>query len=180
MEQAQSEKSELVSGEGENATAPHPPAGSTPVPQPEANEAKRALPPRRKLSDEQEGEMTRLYADTTMPVSEIARMFGIGESSVYRLAQRHGAALRGKQTPPGVPPAKPAAGAARGRPGARAATPAAKPSKTRLTPARATVLGRFRIRFLAERVVQARDVRDALRQAESFDAIEVTAVMHED
>ncbi len=220
MEQPQSEGSELVSGEGANASAPSPPADLTTVRRIEANEAKRVSPTRRKLSDEQEGELTRLYADTTTPVSEIARTFGVGESSVYRLAQRHGAALRSRQTPPGAPPTTPAAAGARGRPGARAPTPAAKPAETRLTPAvagaparvrprdtgtreaepsaagtqtvrersaararlrvRGTAPGRFRIRFLAERVVQARDIRDALRQAESFDAIEVTAVTHED
>jgi transposase-like protein len=219
MEQAHSEESEFASGEGATAPAPSPPAGSTTVMRLRANEAKRVVPTRRKLSDGQEGELTRLYADTAMPVSEIARMFGIVESSVYRVAQRHGAGLRGRPTPPGPPPAEPAAAAARGRPGARAA-PAAKPPETRSPPemagaparlrprdtsareaeptaarahterrpsgararlrARGATLGRFRIRFLAERVVQARDIRDALRQAESYDAIEVTAVTHED
>jgi transposase-like protein len=220
MEQAQNEGSELASGEGANAPAPSPPAGSTSVKQLEADEAQRVPPSRRKLSDEQEREVTRLCADTTMPVSEIARKFGIGESSVYRVAQRHGAALRGRQTPPGAPPAEPAAAGARGRPGGRAAAPAAKPSETRSTPAvagaparvrprdanareaaptaalahtergpsgararlraRGATLGRFRIRFLAERVVRARDIQDALRQAESFEAIEVTAVTREE
>ena len=144
--------------------------------------------------------MTPLYGDTTMPVSEIARKFGIGESSVYHLAQRHGAA--------------------RTRPGAHAATSAAKPPETWSTAAvagararerprgasaweaaptaalaqqefgpsgararlrlRGATLGRFRVRFLTERVVQARDIRDALRKAEAFKAIEVTAVMHEE
>jgi hypothetical protein len=68
MEQAQSEESELASGEGASAPAPSPPAGSTTVTRLEAKEAKRVLPTRRKLSDEQEGEVTRLYADTTLPV----------------------------------------------------------------------------------------------------------------
>jgi len=36
------------------------------------------------------------------------------------------------------------------------------------------------MRFLAERVVEARDIWDALRQAESIRALEVTAVMRED
>src|SRR5216683_4261834 len=126
MEQAQFEGSELASGEGANATAPTPPAGATTVTRPEANEAQRIRPTRRKLSEEQEGEVTRLYADTTMAVSEIARKFGIGESSVYRVAQRHGAALRGRQTPPSAALAKPAATGARGRPGAGPVAPAAK------------------------------------------------------
>jgi transposase-like protein len=220
MEQAQNEGSELASGEGANAPAPSPPAGSTSVEHLGADEAQRVPPSRRRLSDEQERELTRLYMDTTMPASQIARMFGIGESSVYRVAQRHGAALRGRQTPPGPPPARPATSGSRARPGARAAASVAKPTETPSTPvvagaparvrphdanareaaptaalahtergpsgararlrARGATLGRFRIRFLAERVVQARDIRDALRQAESFEAIEVTAIMHEE
>src|SRR5438552_4248162 len=51
---------------------------------------------RRKLNEEQEREVTRLYAETDTPVSEISKRFGIGESSVYRVAQRHGASLRGR------------------------------------------------------------------------------------
>src|SRR5579859_6761520 len=51
---------------------------------------------RRKLNDQQEREVTRLYAETETPVSEISKRFGIGESSVYRVAQRHGAKLRGR------------------------------------------------------------------------------------
>ena len=38
---------------------------------------------------------------------------------------------------------------------------------------------RFRIRFVAETVVDATDVRDALRQATSLGATEVTAVIRE-
>src|SRR5436309_13387013 len=51
---------------------------------------------RRKLNDQQEQEVTRLYAENDTPVSEISKRFGIGESSVYRVAQRHGAKLRGR------------------------------------------------------------------------------------
>src|SRR5438045_7376918 len=51
---------------------------------------------RRKLSEDQEREVTRLYSETETPVSEISKRFGIGESSVYRVAQRHGAKLRGR------------------------------------------------------------------------------------
>src|SRR5438128_2184678 len=38
----------------------------------------------------------------------------------------------------------------------------------------------FRILFMAERVVRATDMRDALRQAESLGATEITAVSRED
>src|SRR5579871_6527167 len=56
---------------------------------------------RRKLSEDQEREVTRLYSETETPVSEISKRFGIGESSVYRVAQRHGAALRGRTSTSG-------------------------------------------------------------------------------
>src|SRR5256885_6409388 len=77
---------------------------------------------RRKLTEDQEREVTRLYSETETPVSEISKRFGIGESSVYRVAQRHGAKLRGRTSTTGA--AAPAAGGARRgrRPGAAAAT----------------------------------------------------------
>src|SRR5947207_9302436 len=71
-------------------------AGSTDVPRPALDEAKEAVPRRRKLTEEQEREVTRLYAETATPVSEIRSRFGIAESSVYRVSQRHGAPLRGR------------------------------------------------------------------------------------
>src|SRR5207302_5758835 len=74
---------------------------------------------RRKLNDQQEREVTRLYAETETPVSEISKRFGIGESSVYRVAQRHGAKLRGRQTGGGTTPR--AGGRAGGRGAGRAA-----------------------------------------------------------
>src|SRR5713101_4752540 len=72
---------------------------------------------RRKLSDQQEREVTRLYAETETPVSEISKRFGIGESSVYRVAQRHGAKLRGRTTTASA--SRPAARAATGAGGRR-------------------------------------------------------------
>jgi hypothetical protein len=39
---------------------------------------------------------------------------------------------------------------------------------------------RFRIRFQAERFFEANDIRDALRQAESLGAVEITSVARED
>ena len=57
---------------------------------------------RRKLTEDQEREVTRLYAETETPVSEISKRFGIGESSVYRVAQRHGASLRGRTSTAGT------------------------------------------------------------------------------
>src|SRR6202171_1149230 len=88
--------------------------GETPRPTP-ANGAKGT---RRKLNDQQEREVTRLYAETETPVSEISKRFGIGESSVYRVAQRHGAALRGRTATSASATTRPAA------------TTAAKPATT--------------------------------------------------
>jgi transposase-like protein len=68
---------------------------------------------RRKLTEEQEREVTRLYADTETPVSEISKRFGIGESSVYRVAQRHGAQLRGRTSSGAASGASGASGTAR-------------------------------------------------------------------
>jgi transposase-like protein len=191
MEQAQSEVSGSVTGEEANTPAPSSQAVSTSVLPREVNEAQRVVPTRRKLSDEQEREVTRLYAETSTLASEIAQTFGIGESSVYRVAQRHGAALRGRQTRPGAPPRQHAPSRPRGRPAARAAsevasTVATAPTQPRVSgskvrpPVGGTSLRQFRIRFLAERVVRAKDIQAVLRQAESLGAIEVTAVVRED
>src|SRR5713226_9895237 len=50
--------------------------------------------PLRKLTDEQEREVTRLYAESLTSLVEIGQRFGIGQTSVARIAQRHGAQLR--------------------------------------------------------------------------------------
>lgn len=116
-----------------------------------SGEERRVFPPPRKLSDEQEVEVTRLYAETNTPIADIAGRFGIGESSVYRVAKRHGAALRGRvgRASGGADgsPAAPAASAdgatrrPRGRRRAAATTPAstdqASPAAT-ATPAPTT------------------------------------------
>src|SRR5215204_3176857 len=56
--------------------------------------------PLRKLTEEQELELTRLYSQTETPVPEIASRFNVGESSVYRISQRHGASLRSRGSEP--------------------------------------------------------------------------------
>ena len=50
---------------------------------------------RRILNDNQKREVIRLYSETTTPVPEMAKRFGIGESSLYRLVQQHGVPRRG-------------------------------------------------------------------------------------
>src|SRR5579871_2947761 len=68
----------------------------------QAGEADASTGSRRKLTEDQEREVTRLYSETETPVSEISKRFGIGESSVYRVAQRHGASLRGRTSTSGT------------------------------------------------------------------------------
>src|SRR5215472_8193017 len=80
---------------------------------------------RRKLTEDQEREVTRLYAETETPVSEISKRFGIGESSVYRVAQRHGASLRGRTSTGGGGAAGGGATRGGGRRGRRPAAAAA-------------------------------------------------------
>src|SRR6266700_7556829 len=83
--------------------------------------------PLRKLTDEQEHEVTRLYADTTTPLVEIGRRFGIGQTSVARIAQRGGATLRS-------PTISRAMAADRPGPAATDAGPALEPETTPVQP----------------------------------------------
>jgi hypothetical protein len=71
----------------------HDQASTTPTPSLESIRPEGVFP-RRKLSDEQEREVSRLYADTATPLGQIGQRFGIGQTSVARIAQRHGAPLR--------------------------------------------------------------------------------------
>jgi transposase-like protein len=166
--------------------------------------------PRRRLSPEQQREVARVYAETSAPTSEIRKRFGIGESSLYRIVQRQGVPLRGRAAaaPEPEPPRTrvPGSGRRQSSTASGAQAPAVQPrgavvaaptgssrrgGRGRVSRAtqsasrgasvpRAVGRGQFRIQFLGERVIQARDIRDALRQAESLGAIEVTAVTRED
>jgi len=175
---------------------------------------------RRRLSDEQELEVTRLYTATNTSVPEIARRVGIGEETIYRVLERHGAALRGRISPTKKQTAarsesRSAAGTGvrrsgngstnTERRGGAKPTAARKPASARTseeTVARgvaavrkkledsspstraavATGRGhgqRSRVRFQAEVVLEAEDIRDALRQAEARGAVDVIAVSRE-
>jgi|SRR5579884_1572241 len=181
----------------------------------ETNGQARQRSPRRKLSSEQELEVTRLYTETTTPVSEISRRFGIGEGSVYRVVERHGGQLRGRgagaetggttggragagtggASGGGRRAARAAGG--RGRGGARAASSAGgqrgrgrqggrqaagRGARTRGAETAASGGGRarFRVTFRGSQVIEANDVRDALRQAEAQGAVDVVEVTRVD
>jgi len=164
------------------------------------------FPPPRKLTADQERELTYLYAETTTPIADIAQTFSISEVSVGRIAQRNGAASRrrraaARDTTPGAPAS--ASGARRGRrrradaeggsgTGAssrgQAGSASADAADARGLPAApeaaSPVAGggarrHFRIRFFAETVVEANDLRDALVQAEALGATDVTGIVQE-
>ncbi len=195
--------------------APYAPVGETDTTSDPARQRRTSGSPLRKLTDEQEVELTRLYNETDTPVSELASRFGIGESSVYRMVQKHGASLRGGRTTgaaatpkaeaggastqavttpatPGSQWNRPSAGAAanRGtirrrtsRGDARHTAPVAgatsRSSAAVQPPAEAAQAGelrRFRIAFLAETVVEAETIRDAITKAEALGASDITSV----
>jgi len=176
----------------------------------------RGRSPLRRLSDEQELELKRLYSETETPVPEIARRFGVGESSVYRISQRHGARLRSTSTSrggtstaaarePAAPSGRSAARRGPRRPRASAAsvsaatdTPRGRQQRSRggttqasaaaaraprrtSTPSagtRDTVGGtrRYRVLFMAETVLEADTMRDAIAQAEARGATDIRSV----
>jgi transposase-like protein len=133
------------------------------------------------LTPEQQREIARLYGETGSPIAEIRDQFGIGESSLYRVLQKQGVALRGRGTPaviavvtgglPTAPAPRP-----RGRPrGAASVGPRVRgASRTAVTQDGAAP--QFRVRFKAQRVFDARDIRDALRQAAVLGATEIVEV----
>jgi hypothetical protein len=170
---------------------------------------------RPKVSLDEGREIARLYADASMPTSEIRARFGIGESSLYRIIQRQGISLRGHIGAATAPATQPAPAVKTGRKRtsrdgrqagaplaaaapapvvaehASATAPATRGRRARRasvaqpqTPAVITQAGsngmRFRIRYLGERVFEAQTIRDALRQAESLGATEITGVARED
>jgi transposase-like protein len=156
---------------------------------------------RRRLTTDEGREIARLYTETNTPTSEIRERFGIGESSLYRIVQRQGIPLRGRTSsskarapqPAQVQNARPSGSS---KSGIRAASPPRAEAAT--NPRRASVAAartpspksaasqpgrarqRYRIQFQGERVVEAQDIRDALRQVELLGAIEITAVARED
>ena len=149
---------------------------------------------RRKLNDQQEREVTRLYASTETPVSEISKRFGIGESSVYRIAQRYGAALRGRTATAATArstsrraPVKSTTDRStesRGRKAqtavrkTNAATGRSVPAKATRSPGRVAGIARreFRVSYVAVRTFMAADITDAIRQAEAAGATDITGI----
>jgi hypothetical protein len=156
---------------------------------------------RRRLTTDEGREIARLYAETNTLTSDIRARFGIGESSLYRIVQRQGIPLRGRTSsskahapqPAQVQNARRSGSSNSGqrtasRPRSTAATNTRRASvaSPRTLSTRSAVAQpgrarqRYRIQFQGERVVEAHNIRDALREAELLGAIEITAVARED
>jgi transposase-like protein len=138
--------------------------------------APRVFPRLRKLTDEQALAMTHLYAQTNTPVAEIARTYGIGEPYVYRVAKRHGAALRGRVsrdqgTPPSEVPSMPP-GAAAPEP-----APASVPGGTQLEAGPQALRGRVQRRFRVRYLVRC-DAMSVLKAQSGFQAVLMGANRH--
>jgi transposase-like protein len=136
---------------------------------------------RRRLTQDQQREIAQLYGKTGTPTAEIRERFGIGESTLYRVLQKHGVSLRGRTTSPvdaaATAAVKTAVGArsrARSRRGLSVGPQGRRGSKTAITQDGA--VRQFRVRFEGHRVFAARDVRDAVRQAEALGATDIVEV----
>jgi transposase-like protein len=165
----------------------------------QANRVKPGGSRRRRLSPDEGREIARLYAETNTPTADIRTRFGIGESSLYRVLQQQGIPLRGRTSSPKPPRPQPALAPKARRNGPSSSGRQAVNRSTAPTPARgATVTRRrtpvtgsaavqhgaarqrFRVQFQVVRLVEARDIRDAIRRVQSLGATEITQVVRMD
>ena len=137
---------------------------------------------RRRLTPEQQREIARLYGETGASTAEIRERFSIGESSLYRALQKQGVSLRGRATSAsdgavtGTPPPGGAGPRSRGRPRSDASVGARMRRASRAAVSENDATREFRVRFEGQRVFEARDIRDALRQAEALGATSIIEV----
>jgi transposase-like protein len=117
-----------------------------------------------RLSTEQERELARLYAETRTPPADLARRFGVSQTSVMRIARRHGGTRGGSRRSRGSATTSRPTRAVRRRATTSPTTSATQPGR------------RFRVRFLAEQVVEAADMRDAVARAEALGAVEISSI----
>jgi transposase-like protein len=165
-------------------------SSGTPTPTPHLSSEKESSPvepktrrsSRRMLSDEQKREVARLYAETTTPLSEIKRQFGIAESSLYRLIQQRGVAPRGRVSEAKGSASKSAprrsasnGGVTTSRQSVRSRSGVSRQPRVSSPSSKSGVA--YTVRFVAVQIVSALDIRDALRQAEQLGATDITAII---
>ena len=138
---------------------------------------------RPRLTTEEQREIARVYTDENASPAELRTRFGIGDSSLYRLLQKHGVTLRGRSA--SVPQARKAVG---GRLGAantsrgRARSGTGKVLPAAQVPLRSTkgASSQFRVTFSAVQIVRAANIRDALHHAEALGATDVLEINRRD
>ncbi len=130
---------------------------------------------RRRLTPDERRGIARLYAQADASTAEIRAKYGISDPTLYRVLQKQGIPLRrrGGQTASAsgnghVSTSRRGVGRARKRV-ARVATVAAISDGA----------AQFRIEFRAERVFDAPNIQDALRQAESVGVANIVAITRE-
>jgi hypothetical protein len=136
---------------------------------------------RRRLGPDQQREVARLYSESNTSSSEIREQLGISESSVYRILQKQGIALRGHAAQPGSQKENVASTNAGGRRPQRVAAPRvatrSSPRPATRTPATATGAKQgFRISFYGQQLLNAASVGGALRQAEALGATDILEI----
>jgi transposase-like protein len=137
------------------------------------------------LTPSEQQEVVRLYQEATMSTADIRERFGIGDSSLYRLLQKHGVALRGRAASasgstaaPSPTPASRHQRAASPRP---VRSPVAGTTTSVTAPASATPRNNgathaFSVSFRAVRVVEAMSVLDAVREVERLGATDIEEI----
>ena len=136
---------------------------------------------RRRLTPDERREIARLYGEADASTADIRTKFGISDPTLYRVLQKQGIPLRRRG---GAQPAP--ASTANGHAPAEAA-PRAAVTRTRRTVARGEAVSaasadaatQFRIEFRGERVFDAADIEDALRQAKALGVVDILAITRE-
>lgn len=135
---------------------------------------------RRRLSEEQQVQIAHLYAQAGASVADIRRQFGVSEPSIYRVLQKKGVALRGRaaessDTRPVVGTNRSLRNGRRSRRRGVSVAPKGRTSRSVRTESNNSVV-QFRIDFRVEHVIDAADVRDALRKTETLGATEIVEI----
>jgi hypothetical protein len=170
---------------GEDLTQMDAGATQTELPTEAPSTRSRKAGRRSRLTQDQQHEIARVYAETVASTAQIRQRFGIGESSLYRLLQKQGVPLRGRAV---QAPDSSIVSVKRDGEAQQVARKRMSISRDGLQASRARAPrigarnsngaeGQFRIEFRTERVYEAADIRDALRQAEASgmtDIVEIT------
>jgi transposase-like protein len=155
------------------------------LPSDESPTTSRRVGRRSRLTQDQQRELARLYAETTASTAEIRQRFGVGESSLYRVLQKQGVPLRGRTVHTAgsknvrIERDGLAQPAARKRMSTSRTESSALRARTPRNDVRNSNRGaaQFRIEFRAVRVYEAADIRDALRQAEASEMADILEIV---